>query len=180
MNRKLQLFGLRLLIVLVTCALWEASSGTLFNPFFISSPSEVWSNFWGWLSSGALLMHAGITATEAFTGFLIGSLIGIVVGISLARAPLLAEVLDPFIMAFYSLPKVALAPLFILWFGIGMEMKLILVATTVFFLVFINTFTGVRQVEKELISILSLMGAGEKHILTRVFWFPSRTEPVME
>lgn len=168
MISKPKLLAIRLAILVVVCALWEAASGTLFNPFFISSPSEVWQNFWGWLSGGSLLLHAGITMTEAFTGFILGSVIGIVIGIVLARSPLLAEVLDPFIMAFYSLPKVALAPLFILWFGIGMEMKVILVATTVFFLVFINTFTGVRQVEKELISILNLMGAGERHLLTKV------------
>src|SRR5690606_8570383 len=69
---------------------------------------------------------------------------------------------------FYSLPKVALAPLFIVWFGIGLEMKVILTAAIVFFIVFLNTFTGVREVSAELVAILRLMGAKERHLLTKV------------
>src|SRR3546814_7195594 len=76
--------------------------------------------------------------------------------------------LDPFIMAFYSLPKGALAPLFILWIGIGMDMKIVLTAAIVFFLVFLNTYTGVRNVSRELIAILNLMGANEPQVLTKV------------
>lgn len=167
-NRTLQLIGIRVLIVVVVVALWQAASGPVLNPFFFSSPSEVWRNLYGWISSGSLFVHASITAIEAFTGFLLGSLIGITVGVILGRAEYLADVLNPFIMAFYSLPKVALAPLFILWFGIGMDMKIILVSTIVFFLVFINTYTGVRHVEKELLSILRLMGANERHLLSKV------------
>src|SRR5690606_14130752 len=64
--------------------------------------------------------------------------------------------------------KVALAPLFILWIGIGMDMKIVLTAAIVFFLVFLNTYTGVRNVSRELVAILYLMGAGERHVLTKV------------
>src|SRR5690606_35121325 len=70
--------------------------------------------------------------------------------------------------AFYSLPKVSLAPLFIIWFGIDLEMKVILTAAIVFFIVFVNTFTGVREVSAELVAILRLMGAKERHLLTKV------------
>src|SRR3546814_8893232 len=91
-----------------------------------------------------------------------------IVGVVLGRAKFLADLLDPFIMAFYSLPKVALAPLFILWIGIGMDMKIVLTAAIVFFLVFLNTYTGVRNVSRELIAILNLMGANEPQVLTKV------------
>jgi NitT/TauT family transport system permease protein len=98
----------------------------------------------------------------------LGSAAGIVAGTLLGRAQLLAEIVEPFIMAFYSLPKVALAPLFVLWFGIGIEMKIVLTAAVVFFLVFLNTYTGVRSVSRELVTILRLMGASERHVLTKV------------
>ncbi len=89
-------------------------------------------------------------------------------GVILGRAKNLADLLNPFIMAFYSLPKIALGPLLIIWFGIGMDMKIILTAVVVFFLVFLNTYTGVRGVSQELVAILRLMGANERHVLRKV------------
>src|SRR5262249_3477356 len=84
------------------------------------------------------------------------------------RSERVSEVINPFITGFYSVPKLALAPLFILWFGIGFDMKVVLIATIVFFLVFLNTYTGVRDVSRELVAILRLMGAGERHLLSKV------------
>ena len=83
-------------------------------------------------------------------------------GVILGRAKNSADLLNPFIMAFHSLPKIALGPLLIIWFGIGMDMKIILTAVVVFFLVFLNTYTGVRGVSQELVAILRLMGANER------------------
>ena len=147
---------------------WEISSGWLLPPFFISSPSAIATVFWEWLESGRLFYHAAITVIEAFSGFVIGGFIGMTAGIILGRIKILADILDPFIMIFYSLPKIALAPLFVLWFGVGIDMKIILTATVVFFLVFLNTFTGVRNVSRELIAILNLMGGNNRHVLTKV------------
>lgn len=78
-------------------------------------------------------------------------------------------------MMFYSLPKVALAPLFVLWFGIWIDMKILLTATIVFFLVFLNTYTGVRAVSREQIAVLRLMGANERHVLFKVVLPPAVT-----
>ena len=114
------------------------------------------------------VLHAWITLLEAVAGFVLGGLAGMVAGVVLARSRLLGRVLDPFILMFYSLPKVALAPLFVIWFGIGMEMKITLTATIVFFLVFLNTYTGVKNVSRELEAILRLMGAKEWHVLVKV------------
>jgi NitT/TauT family transport system permease protein len=91
-----------------------------------------------------------------------------VAGILLGRSRLLAEVFSPILAAFYSMPKAALAPLFILWFGIGLSMKVILAASIVFFIVFLNTFTGAREVSPELITILRLMKATERHVLLKI------------
>lgn len=147
---------------------WQFGSTLGHLDFYISAPSEIGASFWSLLRSGAFVFHAGITTAEALLGFIIGGTGGVLVGLVLGRSTFLADVLDPFLTAFYSLPKVALAPLFVLWFGIGIEMKIILAAVTVFFLVFLNTYTGVRNVSREQLLVIRLMGANERHLLTKV------------
>jgi NitT/TauT family transport system permease protein len=164
----MKIIFLRILLVAFILALWEYASDRYVPAFFISSPTEIGSSFWGSVLDGDIFFHASITAIEAIGGFILGASLGFLVGLILGRQELLAKVLDPFITAFYSLPKVALAPLFILWFGIGLDMKIILAATIVFFLVFLNTYTGVRSVSRELLAILRLMGAKEHQLITKV------------
>jgi NitT/TauT family transport system permease protein len=101
-------------------------------------------------------------------GFAIGATAAILLGFVLARNIILARLIDPFMIAFYSIPKLALAPLFILWFGIGLEPKVILVTTVVFFLVFVNTYAGVRDVDQELVDCIRLMGANQREIFMKV------------
>ncbi|MCO8164886.1 ABC transporter permease [Pseudomonas sp. 21LCFQ010] len=147
---------------------WQLASGPLIDPFFISSPAEIGKRFADLVSSGRLFSHGWITVVETLVGFFFGACAGITVGLVLGRNELLAKLLDPLLIAIYSLPKIALAPLFIMWFGIGIEMKIILTATIVFFLVFLNTYSGVRAVEREQLEILRLMGAREHHLITKV------------
>jgi len=168
MQKMPPIWVIRLVLLVAFLALWEFSSGPLISPLFVSSPSAVVIVFWKWLVSGRLFYHAMITVTEALSGFVIGGLIGMMAGVALGRSKMLADILDPIIMIFYSLPKVALAPLFVMWFGIGIDMKIILTATVVFFLVFLNTYAGVRNVSRELIAILQLMQAQNRHVLTKV------------
>lgn len=158
----------RLGLVVGVLVLWEFSSGRWINPMFISSPLSVADRLWELASSGRLLFHASYTALHAVAGFALGAALGTLVGVVLGRWHRLALVLDPFLMGFYSLPKIALAPLFILWFGVGTEMKVLFVAMIVFLLVFLNTYSGVRQVSREQITILRLMRANEGDILRKV------------
>lgn len=158
----------RLILLVAILAAWELASGRLVAVFFASKPSLIAAVLWQWIRDGSLFFHMGITALEAILGFVIGGVLGMAVGIAFGRSRKLAQLLDPFIMTFYSLPKVALAPLFILWLGIGLEMKVALTAAIVFFLVFLNTYTGVRNVSRELESILYLMGARERDVLVKV------------
>lgn len=167
-RHRLKIYAARTALLIFILGSWELSAGTIVPEFFISKPSEIVLILRDWTLSGRLFFHASITSIEALLGFIMGSLIGMTVGVILGRSRLLAEVLDPFIMMFYSLPKVALAPMFILWFGIGIDMKIYLTATIVFFLVFLNTYSGVRAVSREQIAILKLMGASETHILRKV------------
>nr|WP_249159118.1 ABC transporter permease subunit [Bradyrhizobium tropiciagri] len=162
------LVGARLLLLAVLLLLWQFGSTLGHFDFYVSTPGAIGASFWSLLRSGDFAFHAGITTAEALLGFVIGGSCGVVVGLALGRSAFLADVLDPFLTAFYSLPKVALAPLFVLWFGIGIEMKIILAAVTVFFLVFLNTYTGVRNVSHEQLLVIRLMGANERHLLTKV------------
>jgi NitT/TauT family transport system permease protein len=109
---------------------------------------------------------------------LIGSFVGFVLGLLFGRFRALAEVLDPFITALYSIPKIALAPLFIIWFGIGIESKVAVSASIVFFVVFLNTYAGVRDVNPLFINAIRIMGGSQWHVLRQVI-MPSATSWVI-
>jgi NitT/TauT family transport system permease protein len=158
----------RLLLIGALLAAWEISAHTIADEFFISRPQVVAEKFWELLASGRLFYHGWITIVETIGGFISGAAAGIIVGLLLGRNERLALLLDPILTAVNSLPKVALAPLFIMWFGIDIGMKVILTATIVFFLVFTNTYNGVRAVDIQLLEILRLMGAKEHHLITKV------------
>jgi len=159
---------LRILIVGGFLLAWQFGSGSVIPEFFVSKPSIIISKFWLWVVNGSLFFHAGITVVEALAGFLLGGLAGLSIGMLLGRNELLGKVFDPIIVVFYSIPKVALAPLFVIWLGIGIEMKIVLTGTIVFFLVFLSTYTGVRNVSRELVAIMKLMGATERQVVLKL------------
>lgn len=158
----------RIALAIAFLALWELASGRIVPPLFISSPSAIAGKLWTLVASGKLAFHASYTAIHALAGFALGAAAGMAAGLALGRWHRVAEVVDPFLMGFYSVPKIALAPLFILWFGVGTEMKVLFVAMIVFLLVFLNTYTGVRNVSREQIAILRLMRASEPQLLAKV------------
>jgi NitT/TauT family transport system permease protein len=154
---------------------WELVSGNtrggeaaLVDKFWVSQPSDIIARLADWISKGTLWFHMAITLQEMAIGFVIGSVGGVLIGFLLAQNLTLARIFDPFIIAFYSIPKLALAPLFILWFGIGLEPKIVLVSTVVFLLVFLNTYSGVRDVDQEIVDIFRLMGASQRDIFTKI------------
>src|SRR4030095_2122822 len=101
-------------------------------------------------ADGSIFGHLAITLYETFTGFFIGSVFGLGIGFVFGGKEVLADILDPYVVAFNGIPRIALAPLFIIWFGIGPTSKVILVVSVVFFLTFFNTFAGVKSVDAEL------------------------------
>ncbi len=163
-----RLFIYRLIFGLILLSFWEVSSGRLIDPFWVSSPSKVFRYLYEVFADGSIFGHLGITLYETFAGFLIGSVLGIGLGFVLGRREVLAQILDPYVVAFNGIPRIALAPLFIIWFGIGPTSKVILVLSVVFFLTFFNTYAGVKGVESELKNILRIMGASERQILMKV------------
>jgi len=159
---------LRLGLLAAVLVLWQWVAATLDLKFFISQPTLIWDQLVDWVRTGYLWDNLGVTLLATFYGFLLGAGSGIFMGFLLGLIPLLGRILDPFITAIYSLPKLALAPLFVLWFGIGLEMKIVLTAVIVFFLVFWNTFTGVRETNDELVDVLRVMGAGRRDMIRKV------------
>lgn len=168
------MLGLQILLGIVLLAVWQLSAGRLVDKFMISSPVDVAARLWGWIVSGTIYVHIWATVYATVYGFLIGAVAGVVGGLWLGLSPFLSRLLDPYIWAFNALPKVALAPLFILWFGLGINSKVALAAVLVVFLVFVNTFAGVREVDPDLVDSLRLMRAKRRQILTKVV-LPSAT-----
>jgi NitT/TauT family transport system permease protein len=158
----------RLLILAVVLGAWEFISGRYVDEFWISKPSNIWAVLWEWISTGDILVHLQATVTAMLLGLLFGATSGIVVGFVLGRVEWLAKLVDPFITAVYALPKVALAPLFILWFGVDLLSKIVLTAVVVFFLVFYNTYAGVRSVDADLVDVVRVMGGKRSDILLKV------------
>lgn len=147
---------------------WQAVSGTLVDDYFISNPVAIAKRLWKWSVDGSLLVHAWATLYATAVGFFIGAALGMALGVALGLSPFLSRLFDPYLSALNALPKVALAPLLILWFGIGIESKIALAAIIVLFLVFLNTYAGVRQVDQDLIDATRLMKATRWQVLTKV------------
>ncbi len=155
-------------LALSILACWQLASGRLVDNFFISNPVEVAIRLWEWTITGYIFPHLWVTFYETVAGFVLGSLIGALLGIWLGVARFMSRLLNPFLFAFYALPKIALAPLLVLWFGLGLESKIALSTVIVFFLVFYNTFTGVREVDQDMIDTVRLMKARRHQVLVHV------------
>jgi len=144
-------------VVIGLLAAWELG-GRLSGNDQVSSPIQIVERIVTWLG-GELYPHLFTTLAELALGMTIGSSFGILAGLVLGRMPLAATILRPIIVGFYSVPLVTLAPLFIMFFGLGLLPKVILVAIVTFFLLFFNTFTGAQQVDADYLQTLDLMGA---------------------
>ena len=138
--------------------LWEIASGRWIEPFLISSPSRILSSLIMGFREGDLFQHTWVTFQEIAIGFPMGAISGIALGYWFGRSRLLAEIFEPIIIAFNGIPRTAVAPLFIVWLGIGLWSKVGVVFLLTFFLNFFNTYTGMRQMDREYIDLASLMG----------------------
>ncbi len=146
---------------------WGSRSGFL-DPFFFSRPSEVTARVWRWIATGVLWKHLLTTAVETALSLGIGAFLGIAFGFVLARIPVLAELFDPYIRIANSLPRVILAHVFLLWFGLGIWSKVALGVTVMFFVMFFNTYRGVREVDPVILDNARMLGASERPLIYHV------------
>jgi NitT/TauT family transport system permease protein len=164
---RLRLSQLFLLVAILT--LWElAVRFRLIDAFSVSSPFAIFARLQELTLSGEIFVHATVTATEMLGGFLLGAVLGILSGIALALMPRLSETLDPFIVVLNGLPRAALAPLFVFWFGIGLSSKIAIAASIVFFICLFATYTGMRHTDRMLLRAIEALGATQHQLLVKV------------
>lgn len=162
--------ALQLGLFLLVVGIWQALSDSgAIDPFFFSRPSAIMARIWQWLFSAFIWPHLAVTLTEAMLAFVIGAASGVAAGLALARIELLAAICDPYIRMFNALPRVILAPIFILWFGLGMASKVALGVTLVFFVVFFNTFQGIREVDPVTLANARMLQASDRQLLRYVY-----------
>jgi NitT/TauT family transport system permease protein len=176
-----------LLFVLLS---WHLVSLNDQTAFFLGEPVKVAGRIWSWfmpvgIGANALFpeglagradiyVHLGVTLLETVLAFGIGTVLGLAVGLWLALAPTASAILDPYIKALNSMPRVILAPIFALWFGLGIWSKVALAVTLVFFIVFFNVYQGVREVSPVVLANARMLGASQKQLL-RTVYLPSAT-----
>jgi NitT/TauT family transport system permease protein len=156
------LFGVVLL------AAWQLLSGHGLSVIFFTNPEQIARRSWEMAQSGVLGSAVWVTGKEFILGYALGVACGVATGILFAMVPRLSGIVQPYLFAFYSVPNIALAPLFVIIFGIGLDSKVALVALSTFFFVFLTTYHGVSTIDRELISVARTMGASPRLIITDV------------
>jgi NitT/TauT family transport system permease protein len=183
MRRHLWAWQLAMLAALFT--LWQvlAQPGLIpsfvwENPdraaFFFGEPVKIFNVIWVWFSEGAIYQHLWVTLQETALAFVIGSVLGLAVGLWLGLSPTASALFDPYITAMNAMPRVVLAPIFMVWFGLGIWSKVALGVTLVFFIVFFNVYQGVKEVSPVILNNTVMLGANRKQLL-RYVYLPSAT-----
>jgi NitT/TauT family transport system permease protein len=181
---RLQLLLAQAAVAVVGLLLWYFLSTvpiggvTVLPPFFFSTPLDVADRVVQWFApvswarplSGLIWKHLWITLVESILAFAIGSFAGVMIGFWFARQPLVAAVLDPYVKMINALPRVVLAPIFTLWFGLGIWSKVVLGITLVFFIVFFNVYQGVREVSGTVLANARMLGMNERQLMRHVYW----------
>jgi NitT/TauT family transport system permease protein len=181
---KLRLYQLALLAAVF--AFWHAMTTPGLVPpllfendrqaaFFFGEPLKVFGRIWNWFFVAAdIYRHLAVTLIETLLAFAVGSVLGLACGLWLALAPLASAVLEPYIKALNSMPRIILAPIFAVWFGLGIASKVALGVTLVFFIVFFNVYQGVREVSPVVLANARMLGASPRQLLRHVY-LPSAT-----
>jgi len=172
------IMGGRLLIVIVLIAAWQLLSGRVVPAYLVSSPSAVAHRLVDLFKTGDVWSDVWITTEELVIGYVIGVVGGVVVGVLLGTSRIAAALVEPLLAALNSIPKIALAPLFLLWFGIGLGSKIAIAAMTVFFVMFYNVYMGMGTIPNGLVNTLQIMGASRQTMVRRLV-LPQLTVPIL-
>jgi len=187
-ERNARAWQIGLLVVLLL--LWHFASRSDKIAFFFGEPIQVLGRVWSWFmpvglppnalfpdglpGNADIYQHLGTTLLETVLAFVIGTVLGLAFGLWLALSPAASLILDPYIKAANSMPRVILAPIFGLWFGLGIWSKVALAVTLVFFIVFFNVYQGVREVSPTVLANARMLGASQRQLL-RTVYLPSAT-----
>jgi len=173
---RARLLSLQLMVAVVALGAWYVLTTvpiggvTLLPPFFFSNPVDVAQRVIKWFAEGTIWKHLRITLIESLLAFVIGSTAGILVGFWFALQPRVAAVFDPYVKMINALPRVVLAPIFTLWFGLGIWSKVALGFTLVFFIVFFNVYQGVKEVSPTVLANARMLGMNDRQLMRHVYW----------
>src|SRR5688572_6835279 len=137
--------------------------------FFFGEPLKVLGRIWNWFASGDIYRHLWVTLLETMLAFFAGTVLGLAMGLWLGLSPFTSALLDPYIKALNAMPRVILAPIFAVWFGLGIASKVALGVTLVFFIVFFNVYQGVREVSYTVLANARILGASDRQLLRHVY-----------
>jgi NitT/TauT family transport system permease protein len=154
------LLALRVILLVALFLAWYALVSLRFLPaFFFGRPFVVLQRVGQWFTTGKIYPHLGVTLVETVLAFAVGTLLGVAAGLWLGLRPLASALLEPYIKAANAMPRVILAPIFAVWFGLGIASKVALGVTLVFFIVFFNVYQGVREVSPTVLASVRMLGA---------------------
>ena len=142
--------------------------------FFFGQPVEVSRRIFAWFAGGSIYVHLWVTLVETLLAFAIGTVLGLFAGLWLALSPTASILADPYIKAMNAMPRVILAPIFAVWFGLGIASKVVFGVTLVFFIVFFNVYQGVKEVSPVVLANARMLGASGRQLLQHVY-LPSAT-----
>ena len=137
--------------------------------FFFGEPLKVLERLWRWFIDGEIYPHLWVTLVETALAFFIGTVLGVGFGLWLALSAFLSDILEPYIKGFNAMPRVILAPIFSVWFGLGIASKVALGVTLVFFIVFFNVYQGVKEVSPVILANAKMLGASQRQLLRHVY-----------
>jgi len=173
---RIKLLTLQILVAVVAVLAWQVlttvpiGGSKLLPPFFFSTPLDVANRIVKWFVEGTIWRHLWVTLVEAVLAFVIGSVAGVLIGFWFARKPLIADIFDPYVKMMNALPRVVLAPIFALWFGLGIASKVALGVTLVFFIVFFNVYQGVKEVSPTILANAKMLGMNDRQLMRHVYW----------
>jgi NitT/TauT family transport system permease protein len=187
-DKNLRVWQIGMLVVFL--ALWQLASRDQQLAFFLGEPVKVVGRIWSWFmpfgfgssllfpdglpGNADIYLHLGTTLLETVLAFGIGTVLGLACGLWLALAPMASAIMDPYIKAANSMPRVILAPIFAMWLGLGIWSKVALAVTLVFFIVFFNVYQGVKEVSPVVLANARMLGANQRQLL-RTVYLPSAT-----
>ena len=148
---RIEIHVYQLLVVLAALSIWQFGADRWFDQFFTSTPLAIADSWLDMVLDGRLWYHMIATLTTVVYGFAIGASVALILGYVFASARRVGAVFEPFVIAIYSIPKIALIPLFVMWIGTGQPLAVLISAVITFFLMFYNTYFGVRDVDSALI-----------------------------
>jgi NitT/TauT family transport system permease protein len=157
-----------LLPAIVIIGAWELGAWFAFDPRFIGQPSEIFRYLLAEIRRGEIWTDAAITFWEIMLGYVIGAVAGGLVGFALGFRPRLARIVEPYILVFAAIPKIAIAPIIIIALGIGTQSKVAIVVSMVFFLMFYAVFSGVKQIEPDFLNQARIMGANRGEVIAYI------------